>query len=59
DRMRERATGPGRSVTYEEWAEFAQEVKKRLAATDVELTVDLRPEDSRERDESFGMKYQR
>lgn len=59
DRMRERATGPGRSVTYEEWAEFAQEVKKRLAATDVKLTVDLRPEDSRERDASFGMKYKR
>ena len=27
DRMRERAVGPGRSVTYEEWAEFAQGVK--------------------------------
>ena len=29
DRMRERAVGPGRSVTYEEWAEFAQGVKVR------------------------------
>lgn len=56
DRMRERAVGPGRSVTYEEWAEFAQDVKTRLARTNVTLTVDLRPESSRDRDDLFSAK---
>lgn len=50
DRMRDRAVGPGRSVSYEEWGEFAQEVKVRLKKFDVELTADLRPEGSRDRD---------
>ncbi|CAK9074894.1 unnamed protein product [Durusdinium trenchii] len=56
DRMRERAVGPGRSVTYDEWAEFAQDVKSRLARANVSLTVDLRPESSRDRDDFFSAK---
>eukprot|EP00931_Biecheleriopsis_adriatica_P057695 TRINITY_DN34246_c0_g2_i1.p1 TRINITY_DN34246_c0_g2~~TRINITY_DN34246_c0_g2_i1.p1 ORF type:complete len:531 (+),score=113.78 TRINITY_DN34246_c0_g2_i1:33-1595(+) len=53
DRMRDRAVGPGRSVDYGEWADFAQEVKSRLAKQGVELTVDLRPKGSRERDSAL------
>eukprot|EP00930_Biecheleria_cincta_P083252 TRINITY_DN72861_c0_g1_i1.p1 TRINITY_DN72861_c0_g1~~TRINITY_DN72861_c0_g1_i1.p1 ORF type:complete len:715 (-),score=147.62 TRINITY_DN72861_c0_g1_i1:31-2175(-) len=50
DRMRDRAVGPGRSVDYDEWGEFAQEVKVRLKKFGVELTADLRSEASRDRD---------
>jgi len=39
DRMRERATGPGRSVTFTEWAEFAEKMRTRLAANDIKVTA--------------------
>ncbi|CAE8633520.1 unnamed protein product, partial [Polarella glacialis] len=51
DRMRERATGPGRSVTYEEWADFAQDIKARLGKANILTTLDLRPEEGKIRDE--------
>jgi len=39
DRMRERATGPGRSVTFEEWADFAAKMKKGMDAYAIRVTA--------------------
>jgi len=39
DRMRERATGPGRSVTFEEWADFAAKMKKGMGDHGIVVTA--------------------
>lgn len=44
DRMRSRARRPGRSVTFEEWADFAQHLKAKLGAHGVVVTA-MAPKD--------------
>jgi len=40
DRMREKAIGPGRSVTFNEWAKFAELAKTRMAKAGIVATDD-------------------
>merc|ERR1740122_113634 len=40
DRIRERATRPGRSVTFAEWAAFAEDMRERLARSGIAATAD-------------------
>jgi len=58
DRIRDRAVGPGRSVDYGEWADFAQMVKAGLKKANVELTLDLRPKDGQYRDAALLEQYE-
>merc|ERR1740123_674317 len=48
DRYRERATGPGRSVTFEEWRDFAAKVKEGCGRFGIIVTA-LAPQFSKGR----------
>lgn len=40
DRIRDRATGPGRSVSYEEWSDFAKDAKARMGKANILVTAE-------------------